>query len=48
MKKIVVDKKRIDLFSLFRMENSSMRFSDYHFLIDNTKYEFVVVFQNSH
>ena len=27
-KKTVVDKKRIDLFSLFRRENSSMRFSD--------------------
>ena len=42
MKKTVVNKKRIDLFSLFRRENSSMRFSD------NTKYEFVAVFQNSH
>ena len=47
MKKTVVDKKRIDLFSFFRRENSSMRFSDLP-LIDNTKYEFVAVFQNSH
>ena len=41
-------KKKIDLFSLFRRENSSMRLVIYHFLIDNTKYEFVAMFQNSH
>ena len=41
--------KRIDSFSLFRRENASMRFSDLPlFLIDNTKYEFVAVFQNSY
>ena len=41
--------KSIDPFSLFKSENASMRFSDLPlFLIDNTKYEFVDVFQNSH
>ena len=40
--------KRIDSFSLFRRENASMIFSDLPlFLINNTKYEFVAVFQNS-
>ena len=46
-KKLLPTKKTIDLFSFFRRENSSMRFSDLT-LIDNTKYEFVAVFQNSH
>ena len=41
--------KRIDSFSLFRRENAWMRFSDLPLLpSDNTKYEFVAVFQNSH
>ena len=46
-KKLLSTKKRIDLFSLLRRENSSVRFSDLP-LIDDTKYEFVAVFQNSH
>ena len=41
--------KRIDSFPLFRRENASTRFSDLPlFLIDNTKYEFMAVFHNSH
>ena len=40
--------KRIDSFSLFRRENASKIFSDQPlFLIDNTKYEFVAMFQNN-
>ena len=36
----------IDSFSLFKRANGSMRFSDLPlFLIDNTRYEFVAVFQ---
>ena len=47
--KTVVDNKRIDSFSLFKKENASMRFNDLPlFLVENTKYEFVVVFQNSY
>ena len=43
-----VQQKRIDSFSLFKRTNASMRFSDLPlFLIDNTRYEFVAVFQNS-
>ena len=41
--------KRIDSFSLFKREKHQMRFSDLPlFLIHNTKYEFVAVFQNSY
>ena len=43
------EQKRIDSFSLFRKENALMRFSDLSlFLIHNTKYKFVAVFQNNH
>ena len=41
--------KRINLFLLSKRENASMRFGDLPlFLIDNTKYKSVAVFQNSH
>ena len=48
--KTVVDRQKSTYsFSLCRRENASMRFGDLPlFLIDNTKYEFVAVFQNSH
>ena len=47
--KLVDNKKRIDSFLLFRRTNPSMKFSDLPlFLINNMRYEFVAVFQNSH
>ena len=49
MKKLLSTIERIDSLSLFRRENTSMRFSDLPLLlIDNAKYVFMAVFHNSH
>ena len=48
MKNLSTAKEGFDSFSLSKRANASMRFSDLPlFLIENTRYEFVAVFQNS-